>query len=549
LQLPEGGIVETLKLNALNKLSMVNLTMLETIEIDEGIYDANNGMNDLKVKNCPAMDPYTYRMALEALMTKYELTDFNWTITSINDLEVENGKVVGIKVVDKLVEKLPGSGAKNTSLIGNIHIDVECNIDEYDIYKKYCQIYPNLTITYGEIEGLNPAVEVKFMSNDTADSSVHYRVLGSGEVTGSSIEVLISAEGPTGIAMADPSKKDTSEFTYDFSGYWKNVANNKLYYRDGLENPGGDAISFTAIIPTIDMVFVPVFIEEIRKHEVKFHDYSGNVIETAYIPYGSTYAAYEEGKMTNFYPMTDKAMLDKLPDSERYGFRGWSTAKFEVGEGKNMEYFDLENEIVKRAMNLYPYYERESVYEVATSEEYFEVRNNAINIKEKYRNSLRGKITLPNMVGATAVGDFSNMPEITHVYFLNNSTQYREYRDNAFNTCGKLKKINTPLSIVEIKNSAFNMCSSLEEFNFHNNITSIGPAAFAYCSNLKMDELPANLKELGPGSFRSCSNITVTKIPKDLEVLGSFSFVFCPKVKIAVFGSNDGSSKLKTIGQ
>ena len=93
------------------------------------------------------------------------------------------------------------------------------------------------------------------------------------------------------------------------------------------------------------------------------------------------------------------------------------------------------------------------------------------------------------------------------------------------------------------------MCSSLEEFNFHNNITSIGPAAFAYCSNLKMDELPANLKELGPGSFRSCSNITVTKIPKDLEVLGSFSFVFCPKVKIAVFGSNDGSSKLKTIGQ
>lgn len=32
-------------------------------------------------------------------------------------------------------------------------------------------------------------------------------------------------------------------------------------------------------------------------------------------------------------------------------------------------------------------------------------------------------------------------------------------------------------------------------------------------------------------------------------MLGSFSFVFCPKVKIAVFGSNDGSSKLRTIGQ
>lgn len=138
LQLPESGIVETLKLNALNKLSMVNLTMLETVEIDEGIYDANNGMNDLKVKNCPAMDSYTYRMALEAPMTKYELTDFNWTITSIDDLEVKDGKVIGIKVVDKLEGKLEGTGSKATSLIGNIHINVECNIDEYEIYKKYC---------------------------------------------------------------------------------------------------------------------------------------------------------------------------------------------------------------------------------------------------------------------------------------------------------------------------------------------------------------------------------------------------------------------------
>jgi hypothetical protein len=117
---------------------MTDLTMLETVEIDEGIYDANNGMNDLKVKNCPAMDPYTYRMALEAPMTKYEITDFSWTITSIDDLEIEDGKVTGIKVVDKLNGKLAGTGAKATSLIGNIHINVECNIDEYEIYKKYC---------------------------------------------------------------------------------------------------------------------------------------------------------------------------------------------------------------------------------------------------------------------------------------------------------------------------------------------------------------------------------------------------------------------------
>jgi len=418
LTLPEGGIVETIKLNALNKLSMVNLTMLETIELDEGIYDS---MNDLKVKNCPAMDPYTYRMALEAPITKYEITDFNWTITSIDDLEVEDGKVTGIKVVDKLNEKLEGTGSKATSLIGNIHIDVECNIDEYEIYKKYCQIYPNLTITYGEIEGLNPAVEIKFMSNDTADSSAHYRVLGSGEVTGDSIEVLVSAEGPIGVEMTDPTKKDTSEYTYEFSGYWKNIANNKLYYRDGLENPESDAINFTSIIPTINMIFVPVFIEEVRKHEVKFHNYSGDVVETAYVPYGTTYSELEEGQMTNFYPMTDKAMLDKLPNDERYGFRGWSTAKFEVGEGKNMEYFDLENDIVKRAMNLYPYYERENVRDVATNAEYFELSGTVLKLKPQYLNSISGKVTIPDVSGAESVGGFEKCPGITHLYFLRNS--------------------------------------------------------------------------------------------------------------------------------
>lgn len=132
------------------------------------------------------------------------------------------------------------------------------------------------------------------MSNDSADASVHYRVLASGDVNGASLEVLVSAEGPTGIEMADPTKKDTSEHTYEFSGYWKNIANNKLYYRDGLEPHDANAINFNTIIPSIDMVFVPVFIEDLRRHEIKFHDYKGDVVELARVPYGMTYNQYKE---------------------------------------------------------------------------------------------------------------------------------------------------------------------------------------------------------------------------------------------------------------
>jgi hypothetical protein len=220
--------------------------------------------------------------------------------------------------------------------------------------------------------------------------------------------------------------------------------------------------------------------------------------------------------MTNFYYLDSEEMLNKLPEDKRYSFRGWSTAKFEVDEGRNMEYFDLENDIVKRATNLFPYYETENVYQYATSEEYFEVRNNMINIKEKYRNSLKGKITLPNMPGATIVGDFSYMPNITHVYFLNNSTQYKEYGNNAFYECRNLEKIATPLSITIIRDSAFGWCENLQEFNFHNNIIEIGDASFAYCGKLEMNELPNNLETIGSGCFRSCSNIKVSKIPSKL---------------------------------
>ena len=514
--------------------------MLETVEIDEGIYDAENGINDLKIKNCPAMDAYSYKMALEAPMTKYELTDFNWTITSINDLEVENGKVVGIKVVDKLTEKLPGSGSKTTSLIGNIHIDVECNIDEYDIYKKYCQIYPNLTFTYGAFEGLDPAVEVKFMSNDSVDASIHYRVLASGEVNGDSLEVLVSAEGPTGLEMANPTKKDTSEHTYEFSGYWKNTANNKLYYRDGMENPNSDAINFNTIIPSIDMVFVPVFIEDLRKHEIKFHDYNGSVVELARVPYGMTYNQYKEqfkeGQMTNFYPMTDEIMLNKLPSDRRYDFKGWSTAKFDVDKGRNMEYFDLENEIVKRATNLYPYYETEDVREVASSSEYFVVSGNTINIKEEYRTTLKGKITLPNIEGVSVVGDFSYMPEITHVYFLRNSKNYTSYARNSFKGHKKLVKVDTPTSITTIGPYAFSSTSDddggqLVDVNLHNGITNIGEDAFSFCAKLEMNELPENLETLGANAFRNCKILEYFPKSLSLSKIGKGAFKGCTLLK------------------
>ena len=510
-------------------------------------------MRYIEIKNCPAFDQYAYNIALTAPVQEYVFGEFTWTISENNEnhFVIESGKVTGLKVLDKLLKASPKLGYTTvTALEGTIVIDVDCNIDEYAIYEKYSKQYPNLVIEYTDkVSGLDPAVEIVFKSGETDDSTTHYRVLGNGSVTGVSIGVLISADGPTGTAITDPNKGNTSEYTYSFTGYWEDASKNK-YYVDGLENPEEGATNFNNVIPITDMVFYPVFEHELRKHELKFHDYEGNIIlqngqETFGVPYNTTYRA-AGGPLTNFYYLDSAG----LPENKRYGFKGWTTSKFAIDEGKNVEFFDLENDLVKKAMNLYPYYETESVYDVATNEEYFEVVDGAIRIKEIYRNTLQGKITLPNMAGAHIVGDFQQMPYITHVYFLKNSSQYDSYGAWAFYKCDNLVKVETPVSITSIKNYAFSYATALKDVNLHNGITSIGENAFEYCASIEINELPVNLTSLGANAFRSCGEgLIVTTIPKDLAVLPDFCFVFCPNVKITTFGSKDGTtSSLYTIG-
>jgi hypothetical protein len=86
-----------------------------------------------------------------------------------------------------------------------------------------------------------------------------------------------------------------------------------------------------------------------------------------------TYAA-AGGPMVNFY-YKDSA---DLPVDKRYGFKGWSTSKFEVDKGKNIEFVNLDTFIITKAMNLYPYYETEDVYTVPSNAEYFKINGNTI---------------------------------------------------------------------------------------------------------------------------------------------------------------------------
>lgn len=554
LELADGGIVELLYLNPLSTLTMTNLLRLNDIKVDEGIY---NTLSSVTIKNCPAFDQYSYKLALKAPINYYNFNDFTWNINidTNEHFEYSNGAIVGIKVLDKLLaDAYPQQGStKETAMVGKIIIDVAHDVDEFAVYEKYIgkDKYPNVIIEYTDkVNKLEPlAVELKFMGSEGENAEVFYRVLGKKGV--SNIGELISDNGPTGVAIKNPTLSDTDRFTYKFTGYWK--SGDKKYYVNGLENPESGTSNFSALTAETDMVFYPIFKEDAKRHAIKFHDYEGNVIlqngeETFGVPYGSTYAA-AGGPMTNYYYLDSS----KLPSNQRYGFKGWSTAKFKVDEGKNVEFVDLNTFVIKKAINLYPYYVTEDVETVATNPDYFMVSGSQIVLKEEYKDFIAGKITIPEMVGATTIGSMRSAPGITHVFFLRNSTVYDTIGANAFNECSNLVEVNLPDSIRYIKNYAFRGCTKMTTINLNDNIVEIGASAFAglplESMIVEINELPTSLTQIGGSAFQNAGpNIKITRIPNGVTELQSYTFSRCQNVKISEFGSDGSGSQLTSIG-
>jgi hypothetical protein len=169
------------------------------------------------------------------------------------------------------------------SLVGKIIIDVPCNINEYDIYNTYIKTYPNLVIEYSNNigNGYEPAVELIFKkTEDSAEQ--HYRVLSNGNADGENISTLISASGPTGMAIKTPSREATISEVFTFTGYWIHEGTGTKYYLpsdfdEGAEHPDG-AISFEDIKPTSNMTFYPEYVTNPRFYPVRFYDWNGNIV-------------------------------------------------------------------------------------------------------------------------------------------------------------------------------------------------------------------------------------------------------------------------------
>jgi len=589
LSLAEGAATEVLELNALKVLTLKNLLDLKTIRVDEGIYDS---IEELYVGNCPLLDSYTYKFAKGNQLKRYHINDFNWTIQSTGEdydlaedfvLNADN-EVESIIAIDNLMDDdtAPKDGTKPaTALVGTITIDVPCNIDEFKIYNLYCKTYPSLIIKYSDTvgAGLNPAVELIFMTNATSNEQ-HYRVLGSGDVEGDNavdIATLISSEGPLGEAMVTPFKESSLSHTFTFTGYWIDKNTNKKYYNptdfeEGAQIEEG-ATSFADIIPTVSMTFIPEYIEALRQYKVKFHDYDRSIIlqdgkEEWLVDYGTIYG----GPIKNYYYRDSSDLIESM----RWAFQGWTLNYYGDTEVKDPVFIDLNNLKVEGDINLYAYYIKEDVYKVATKEEYFEFSyindsisgsGYSIKVRSEYLPQLKGKITLPTTYNNQPIVNigkqaFRGANEITHIFFLeDNNIAYRVVSDEAFSpynsgTLGedksKLQAIYLPNTIRYIGGNAFCNLKELITVTLNDDIYFIGAFAFANLPKININGLPAQLTTLETGVFQNSfsPDIVILTLPENLEEVKGHAFGNTNKaqIKIDQFGSNNGSSKLWSIG-
>ncbi len=553
ISFPANSILQEIYLpDTLETLTLTNQPYLHTIQFDTSA----SRLTKIELENVPSCNTYSLvKQVFNSQNAKsFYLTNINWEIAD-EQIATENGKLVGIDILDTLLSEKAYAKegyTKAQAISGTITINIpEVKVNEYEIYEKYKKDFPNVIIQYGDAIGeIVTAYDLVFMTSNEDDAIIHYQVKTSSDQN-LTLKELTSANGPTGEDMRVPSRASTQSHDYQFTGYW--IDQNGVFYKTDkatVNKPNAEDFN-TFSDYTSNMTFYPEYEQTDRYYEVKFYDYDGNIVlqngeETWSVKYDEVY----DGPIKNFLYRDDSNLADNL----RYGFKGWSGTNYGDITVVNPEYIDITTYRVTGPLVLYPHYVVEDARQVPSSLEYFEVTGSTIGLKEEYKETLQGKITIPTVNGVTQIktSAFSKgsntQSKITHIYFLSDSG-IATINMSAFSYCKELKVVELPDTVRVIDGYAFTDCINLKTVNLNNSIITINGNAFSGCKALELTSLPSNLITLGQGAFMSCgSGLQLTSIPAGIETLESWTFSNCPNVKISIFGSNNGENRLKTIG-
>ena len=501
---------------------------------------------------------------------------------------VQNGEIVCIPILDYLLTKTAKKDnveidAKK-ALSGTIFINISKKANEFVLYEKYREAYPNITISYGDKVDLTQAYTIEFFNTPkiTDKSEPYYKVLTDGNYY---INELISRFGPAKSDLEPPTLMPENDTVYNFTNTWKDEQNNE--YKMTIEN---NIFKFVNDFkPKSNLKLIPVYESTTRFYSVKFFTHKNQAND--YIEVKNEYGQ-KLGDNLNTPLYLARPDDDSLPSIyHRYTFKGWiSKQDFDnLGKNTNPTIIDIENlEVKSDNLVFYPYYIIEDARTAPMDLKYFDIITNlqyrydysevdpdhpntlkdrstmienqlGIRIKNKYAPHLSGKITLPNTDNnGNYFTVFTRTPNgalytINELYFLSGHKYlaFGEYRgslsDGLLQNSNNLKKIYFPPDQTSTLKYFGKVClkealnlTTIE--NFPQSIEVFGEECFAG-TVFELNELPDSTLHLCSGAFRK-SKVTVTKIPKEIKVLPPYVFYLCDNVNVTQIGRDTSGDSI-----
>lgn len=490
------------------------------------------------------------------------------------DMLDSNNNIIAIPILEYLKDKTPSNNnyvvKREEALQGTINININgAKANEFDIYQKYHNLYPNVHIVYGSGVTVEKAYTIKFynvLADDeiTDSTETYYEVLTNGKMT---LAQLTSASGPAGTELRTPARIATDEITYSFNGSWIKVGSDQSY----------SVANFDSYVLTTDTSLRPEYVSSPRIYHVYFYDDEGNEIIDNGVEYTWQQRMSDNANTPMWYYKIDKGELD---EGKRYEFVGWIGEKDYLNNNPNPSYYDPEEILISfDNLKLYAHFKVVDIktptslkcfnviqrnvivtkYKIDTQYPESSVLSDGnylandsmrwvINVKSNYKRYLGGKITIPSRYDGhdiTVLSDFTNIDNLTHVYF-EPTAKYDVIGDEApgrafigFAYCNNLVSVKLPDTVRYIGGtgcfeSNINS-SSLEEVTLNDNIVSIGTEAFYYANKLKLTALPANLQMIGLAAF-AFSSVKISNLPATMTEIFKGAFCGNPDFIMTHFG-------------
>ena len=213
INLPEGGVVETLELGPVSTLWVVDQANLETFSINaSGGSNNYNSITSLRIENTPVIDTLAIVTARLNSLTSLRLVGINWTVSGTSILEALVSDAARGKYIDGegVISENP-----NTYPYISGTVTVQGNIGSI-LLSELNEIYPDLTINY-----TGTVVQQYYATFMNADGTA------IKDLTGANYVQLVNAgsapyDPVTAGEVNTPTLAATAQYYYTYTG-WDNI--------------------------------------------------------------------------------------------------------------------------------------------------------------------------------------------------------------------------------------------------------------------------------------------------------------------------------------